>query len=168
MKQLKKFNPFVIELEMDSSVNIITMKNIIQPIVLLGFIFFTMGYRAYAQCDFNKQSQECISKVHDGFIYIKSFEVDGQNGKKEKVEYSYVMAKETQYYMNICTPGNDPDGIIVTIYDAQRNPVSTNYADGKFYEALIFQCNATGIYYISFTFNGSVNYCGGGVLAFKK
>ncbi len=144
------------------------MKKIFRPVILLGYMFFIVCYQANAQCDFNTQSQECISKVHDGFIYIKSFEVDGQNGLKEKVEYSYVMTKETQYYMNICTPGNDPDGITVTIYDAQRNPVSTNYANGKYYEALIFQCNATGIYYISFTFNESVNYCGGGVLAFKK
>lgn len=144
------------------------MKKIFQLLILPGFILLTTGFSVQAQCDFYDESQECISKVHDGFIYIKSFEIDGQNGKKEKVEYSYVMAKETQYYLNICTPGNDPDGIIATIYDAQRNPVSTNYADGKFYEALIFQCNATGIYYISFTFNGSVNYCGGSALAFKK
>jgi hypothetical protein len=153
---------------MDLSVKEIEMKKIFQLIILSGFILLTTGPSVHAQCDYNRESQECISKVHDGFIYIKSFEIDGQNGKKEKVEYSYVMAKETQYYLNICTPGNDPDGIIVTIYDAQRNPVSTNYADGKFYEALIFQCNATGIYYISFTFNGSVNYCGGSALAFKK
>jgi hypothetical protein len=153
---------------MDSLAKRIKMKRIFHTLIFLGFLFSSIGHPLLAQCDFSKLSQECISKVHDGFIYIKSFEVDGQNGKKKKVEYSYVMTKETQYYLNICTPGNDPDGIIVTIYDAQRNQVSTNYADGKFYEALIFHCNTTGIYYISFTFNGSVNFCGDSVLAFKK
>jgi hypothetical protein len=153
---------------MDSSVKEHTMRKFFRKLIILGFLFFAIEIQVNAQCDFNNQSQDCISKVHDGFIYIKSFEVNGQNGKKEKIEYSYVMAKETQYYLNICTPGEDPDGIVITIYDAQRNPVSTNYADGKFYQAIIFQCNATGIYYISYTFNGSVNYCGGSILAFKK
>jgi hypothetical protein len=132
------------------------------------FTFILALYQVNAQCDFNSQSQRCIQNLHDGFIYIKSFEVDGLNGEKEKIEYSYVMTRDTQYYLNICTPEADLDGIIVTIYDSQRNAVSSNYTDGKFYEALIFQCSATGIYYITFTFNGSKNFCGSSVLAFKK
>ncbi|MBR9998760.1 MAG: hypothetical protein KFF73_07305 [Cyclobacteriaceae bacterium] len=131
-------------------------------------MFFLIPANADAQCDFNKQSQRCIKDLHDGFIYIKSFEVDGLNGGKEKIEYSYVMTRDTQYYLNICTPESNPDGIIVTIYDSQRNAVSSNFADGKFYEALIFQCSATGIYYLTFTFNDSKNFCGSSVLAFKK
>jgi hypothetical protein len=121
-----------------------------------------------AQCNYHAQTQECISKIHDGFIYVKSFPVDGKNGSKEKIEYSYVMTRDTQYFLNVCTPEKDTDGIIVTIYDFERNPVSTNYSDGRFFDALIFQCNATGIYYITYTFNGSKNYCAGSTLSFKK
>jgi hypothetical protein len=144
------------------------MRNFLLRFSIPAVLFLLIATNADAQCDFNTQSQRCIKDLHDGFIYIKSFEVDGRNGEREKIEYSYVMTRDTQYYLNICTPESNSDGIIVTIYDSQRNPVSSNYADGKFYEALIFQCSATGIYYLTFTFDGSKNFCGSSVLAFKK
>ena len=132
------------------------------------FMFLNLGSIVVAQCDFQVQSQNCIAEIQDGFIYVKSFNVNGQNGNKQKIEYSYVMTRDTQYYINICTAEDDTDGIIITIYDSNRNPVSTNYADDKFFPALIFQCSATGIYYITYTFKDSKNYCGGSSLAFRK
>jgi len=144
------------------------MNKFLLKFSILVFIIFLTGMHVYAQCENNTQTRECISKIQNGFIYVKSFPIDGKNGLKEKVEYSYVMTRDTQYYLNLCTPENDADGIIITIYDSERNPVSTNYADGRFFLALIFQCNATGIYYISYTFDGSKNYCAGSTLAFKK
>jgi len=144
------------------------MRNYLPTLIILWFVILLDAPRVKAQCDFSSQSQRCISELQDGFIYIKTFQVNGQDGEKDKIEYSYVMARDTQYYLNICTPEEDNDGIIVTIYDSQRNPVSSNYADGKFYKALIFQCSATGIYYLTYTFEGTGNYCGSSVLAFKK
>jgi hypothetical protein len=144
------------------------MRNFFHKLIISGILLCNINLQVYAQCDFNDQSQECIKKLQDGFIYIKSFEVDGRNGEKDKIEYSYVMTRDTQYYLNICTPAGNNDGIVITIYDSRRNPVSTNFTDGKFYQALIFQCSATGIYYITYTFEGSENFCGGSVLAFKK
>ena len=121
-----------------------------------------------AQCGAEAQANACISKLQDGFTFLKTFKVDGQGGAKAKVEYSYVFSKDTQYYLNICNDGTDTDGIIVTMYDSKRQVVSTNYNKGKFYPGLIYPCNATGIYYITFTFEGSQNYCGGSVLGFKR
>jgi len=136
--------------------------------ITLVLILLNLGTTVLAQCDFQIQSQNCISKIKDGFIYVKSFNVNGQKGSKQKIEYSYVMTKDTQYYLNICTSEEDTDGIIITIYDSNRNPVSTNHAENKFFPALIFQCGATGIYYITYTFKNSKNFCGGSTLAFKK
>ncbi len=143
------------------------MKKVINILVIL-FYTTTLHSEAFAQCNPSEYSQQCISKIQDGFIFVKSFNVDGQDGAKEKVQYSYVMTRDTQYFMNICTAEEDGDGIIITIYDSKRNPVSTNYANGKFFPALIFECKATGIYYITYTFQESKHFCGGSVLAFKK
>jgi hypothetical protein len=153
---------------MDLSVKRFEMSRIYLISIIGLFFFILFEKQSFAQCDYNIQTEECLAKIQDGFIYVKSFPVDGRNGMKEKVEYSYVMTRDTQYYLNLCTPENDADGIIITIYDSERNPVSTNYADGRFFQALIYQCSATGIYYISYTFNGSKNYCAGSTLSFKK
>jgi hypothetical protein len=121
-----------------------------------------------AQCGAEEQANACISKLQDGFTFLKTFKVDGQGGAKAKVEYSYVFSKDTQYYLNICNDGAETDGIVVTMYDSKRQVVSTNFNKGKFYPGLIYPCNATGIYYITFTFEGSQNHCGGSVLGFKR
>ncbi len=121
-----------------------------------------------AQCNAEAHANACISQLQDGFTFLKTFKVDGQGGAKSKVEYSYVFSKDTQYYLNICNDGTETDGIVVTMYDSKRQVVSTNFNKGKFYPGLIYPCNATGIYYITFTFEGSQNYCGGSVLGFKR
>jgi hypothetical protein len=121
-----------------------------------------------AQCNADELANSCISKLQDGFTFLKTFKVDGQGGAKTKVEYSYVFSKDTQYFLNICNPGSDTDGIVVTMYDSKRQMVSTNFANGKYYTGLVYPCNATGIYYITFTFKNSTGHCGGSVLGFKR
>lgn len=138
---------------------------------ILGILFIAAllyTNQSNAQCDPESQAQACVSKMREGFTFLKTFKIDGQGGAKNKVEYSYVFSKDTQYFLNICTQGENTDGIVVTMYDSKRQVVSTNYNNGKFYPGIVYPCNATGIYYITFTFKGSTNYCGGSVLGFKR
>ncbi|MEM7550002.1 MAG: hypothetical protein AAF363_10015 [Bacteroidota bacterium] len=121
-----------------------------------------------AQCNAQSYSEECIGKLPSGFTFLKSFQVDGQGGAKSKVEYSYVFSKDTQYSINICADGESTDGIVVSMYDSNRRRVMTNYIDGNFYDGVQYPCKATGIYYITFTFEGSSKFCGGSVLGFKR
>lgn len=144
------------------------MKNYIK---IFGVILFTivLSSTGKAQCDAEALAQACVPKLQEGFTFLKTFKIDGVGGSKSKVEYSYVFSKDTQYFLNICTSGGEgTDGIVVTMYDSKRQVVSTNYANGKFYPGIVYPCNATGIYYITFTFQGSTNYCGGSVLGFKR
>lgn len=134
----------------------------------LFIITIMLSLDAKAQCDAEALAQACVPKLQEGFTFLKTFKVDGVGGAKNKVEYSYVFSKDTQYYLNICANGDVTDGIVVTMYDSKRQVVSTNYANGKFYPGIVYPCNATGIYYITFTFQGSSNYCGGSVLGFKR
>jgi hypothetical protein len=142
-----------------------------QVIKILGISLIAFVFSAsisYAQCNADAQANACISSLQDGFTFLKTFKVDGQGGAKAKVEYSYVFSKDTQYFLNICTAGESTDGIVVTMYDSKRQMVSTNFNKGKFYPGLVYPCNATGIYYITFTFQESQNHCGGSVLGFKR
>jgi hypothetical protein len=121
-----------------------------------------------AQCDPSVHTEACIPQLADGFNFVKSYEINGEGGAKDKIEYSYVFAKGTQYFLNICAEGDQTDGIVVSLYDSNRKKVGTSYANGNFNRGIIYPCNATGIYYITFTFESSQNHCGGAVLGFKR
>ncbi|GJM60318.1 MULTISPECIES: hypothetical protein [Persicobacter] len=142
------------------------MKNLLFVFLFLAFGLVAVS-PAQAQCNSDGFTDTCLGSLKDGFTFLKSFKIDGQGGAKQKVEYSYVFSKDTKYYINVCGQ-NGVDGIIVTMYDSNRKLVATNHANGKFYPGITYPCNATGIYYITFTFKDSENYCGGSVLGFSR
>ena len=123
---------------------------------------------AVAQCNPDDFTTACVPQLATGFNFLKSYRIDGEGGSKGKVEYSYVFTKGTQYYINICANGAASDGIIVSLFDSNRNQVATSKIDNQILKAVQFQCLATGIYYITYTFDKSTAYCGGSALGFKR
>jgi hypothetical protein len=118
------------------------------------------------QCNSEALSTQCIPKLSAGFNFLKSYKIE--KGGKEFVEYSYVFTKGTQYMINICAPKEPTDGIVVSLFDSNRNKVATSKVSGQFISAIAYPCNTTGIYYIQYTFDGSTAYCGGSALGFKR
>jgi hypothetical protein len=136
---------------------------------LLIFIFSVSVLSALdviAQCNAENLSTQCIPKLASGFNFLKSYKIE--KGGKEFVEYSYVFTKGTQYMINICAGGADTDGIVVSLFDSNRNKVASSKVNGQFISAIAYPCNTTGIYYIQYTFDGSTTYCGGSALGFKR
>ena len=128
------------------------------------FVFSTLD--VIAQCNAESLSTACIPKLTTGFNFFKSYKIE--KGGKEFVEYSYVFTKGTQYMINICANPQPTDGIIVSLYDSNRNKVATSKVNGQYISAIAYPCNTTGIYYIQYTFDGSTSYCGGSALGFKR
>jgi len=122
----------------------------------------------FAQCDAEGFSNACIPKLASGFNFLKSYKIDSEGGAKDKVEFSYVFTKGTQYMINLCAGGAATDGLVVSLYDSKRNKVATSKVNGEFVSAIAYPCNATGIYYIQYTFDGSNAKCGGSALGFKR
>ncbi|MGK7394724.1 MAG: hypothetical protein ACNS62_09125 [Candidatus Cyclobacteriaceae bacterium M3_2C_046] len=143
------------------------MKKILIIIGLTGLMWI-MHTSVNAQCNTDGYVENCMGSMADGFTFLKSYKVDGVGGQKDKVEFSYVFSKDTQYFINICTGGENTDGIKMTLLDSNRKMVGTNFMNGKFFPAITFPCATTGIYYISFTFENSSAHCGGSVLGFKR
>lgn len=143
------------------------MKSIVTLLGMLSFVLL-INSEVNAQCSPSQYTEACIPQLAEGFNFVKSYEINGEGGAKDKIEYSYVFAKGTQYFLNICAAGESTDGIIVSLYDSNRKKVGTSFANGNFNRGIIYPCNATGIYYITFTFDGSSSYCGGAVLGFKR
>jgi hypothetical protein len=119
-----------------------------------------------AQCNAEALSTACIPKLSAGFNFLKSYKIE--KGGKDFVEYSYVFTKGTQYMINICTAGQDTDGIVVSLFDSNRNKVASSKVGAQFISAIAYPCNTTGIYYIQYTFDGSKGFCGGSALGFKR
>lgn len=134
----------------------------------IALIFLLNSSDASAQCNSENLSSQCIPKLAAGFNFLKSYKIDGDNGTKEKVEYSYVFLKGTQYMINICAPTQPTDGIIVSLYDGNRNKVASSKMNDQYISAIAFPCNATGVYYIQYTFEKPSSYCGGSALGFKR
>lgn len=143
------------------------MNKIAIIFLISGLLGFT-GTESMAQCDPEQFTDACIPKLANGFNFLKSYKIDGESGNKAKVEYSYVFTKGTQYMINLCAPGEAPDGIVVTLYDSQRNLVASSKFNDQFITAIAYPCNTTGIYYIQYTFENSDSHCGGSALGFKR
>jgi hypothetical protein len=137
-------------------------------IFFFALIFFLNAPDIKAQCNSENLSSQCIPKLAAGFNFLKSYKIDGDNGTKNKVEYSYVFLKGTQYMINICAPTQPTDGIIVSLYDANRNKVASSKLNDQYITAIAYPCNATGVYYIQYTFEKPSSYCGGSALGFKR
>ena len=142
------------------------MKKILFSVFCLSFLAFTSIDYSDQNCDSETLANACIPKLTSGFNFLKSYKVDGL--AKEKVEYSYVFTKGTQYMINVCGSGTNTDGIVVSIFDKERNKVATSKINGQFISAISYPCNATGIYYIQYTFDEPSTHCGGSALGFKR
>lgn len=129
-------------------------------------VFVLSGFDSSGQCNAESLSSQCIPKLASGFNFLKSYKVE--KAGKEYVEYSYVFTKGTEYMINICAPDQNSDGIIVTLYDSKRNKVASNKVDDQYITAIAYPCNATGIYYIQYTFDDQSSFCGGSALGFKR
>jgi len=135
-------------------------------LVFVFTVFVLSGFNADAQCNSETLSTQCIPKLASGFNFLKSYKIE--KGGKEYVEYSYVFTKGTQYMINVCAPTQNAEGIIVTLYDSQRNKVASSKVNDQYISAIAYPCNTTGIYYIQYTFDDTTSACGGSALGFKR
>lgn len=135
--------------------------------VIVLFAFFCISAIEVPQtCNSESLADECVPKLTSGFNFLKSYKIDGES--KEKVEYSYVFTKGTQYFINLCVGGTATDGVVINIFDKDRNKVASNKISDQYVSAISFPCNATGIYYIQYTFESVSGRCGGSAMGFKR
>jgi len=141
------------------------MKKVIFLSLIVIGAYFQQGF---AQCNPDELCNACVPKLSEaGFNFLKTYKIVGESDLT-KVEYSYVFTKGTQYMISLCDQNATGNTIMVTIFDAERNKVANNKVNGQLLPAIAYPCNATGIYYLQFTFEGGGLRCGGSALGFKK
>lgn len=136
--------------------------------ILLVVALVLINEKSRAQCRPTESVKVCIPKLAGGFHFLKSYEINGRGGRLDKVEYSYPFAKGTMYMVNLCSSEGGNQGLVVTLYDASRKQLATSVVNGQQLQAIVFNCQSTGIYYLTYTFDNSTAYCGGSSLGFKR
>jgi hypothetical protein len=142
------------------------MKKLVFLLLLISSVAVSSNEIDEQNCNADNLANDCIPKLASGFNFLKSYKVNGD--AKDKVEYSYVFTKGTQYMINVCANGTATDGIVVNLFDKERNKVASSKINGQFVSAIAYPCNATGIYYIQYTFDEPSSHCGGSALGFKR
>jgi len=151
--------------------NLSKMKNLISLFALL--LITSFAFESKAQCNAELYTSKSVKQLsEEGYTFVKSFRIDGKAGARKKIEYTIVFSKDSSYNIRVNSQdGNNESaskGIIATLYDNQRTKMTSNFHDNKFYPGWIYKCKATGIYYITFTFKDSTNYCGAAALGMKR
>jgi hypothetical protein len=116
-------------------------------------------------CQSGMTQQHCIETI-GGFVFLKKYSINGLD--KPNVEFSYVLTKGTSYLINLCSKDCYSNDMLVSIFDRQRNLVSTNSLDKKLTNSIRLQCNASGIYYMRYQSRKKGKFCGESILAFRR
>lgn len=134
---------------------------------IVTFLILIINFQpGFSQCNTDELCNTCISKLAPGYSFLKTYKINGEPDLS-KVEYSYVFTKGTQYMLTLCEQTN-ANAITMSVFDSKRNKVASNKINGSVVAAIAFPCNATGIYYIQYTFEGTNTRCGGSGLGFKR
>ena len=141
------------------------MKSLLKHLLLAVF-FSGSAHVVTAQCNPDELVNSSVTGLPSGYNFLKSYKIDGEPDL-EKIEFSYVLTRGTSYILTL-RDRNNALGTVVTLFDSQRNKVATNKIGSQLASALSFPCNATGIYYIQYTFDPGYRRCGGAALGFKR
>lgn len=127
-------------------------------------LFAAFGNEAKAQCDDDDFLDNC-AELLDTYTFIKSFpHTDAGAGKK--TENSYVFSTGHSYVLTACDQGSSK--MVINLYDRNRKLITTNKANGKYFNKVGYTCNATGVYYIETYLDNNAKGCGVSILGFKK
>jgi hypothetical protein len=133
-------------------------------LIALGLL---SSLEASGQCNSDAFVSASVAGMTPGYSLLKSYKIAGEKDL-EKMEFSYVLTKGTQYMLNIKDDAAPAPATVVTLFDSKRNKIASNKISGSTASAIAFACGATGIYYIQYTFESSSQRCAGSTLAFRR
>ena len=116
-------------------------------------------------CQSGMTQQHCIETIGD-FVFLKKYSINGLSNPS--IEYSYVLTKGTSYLINLCSKDGYSNDMLVSIFDRQRNLISTNSIKNKLTNSIKLNCNASGIYYMRYQSRKKGKFCGESILAFRR
>lgn len=147
------------------------IKIFFQYILLLAFVTSLSASAPIGNdCDDEDFLDDCAELI-DGYKFLKANKVNITGaGDNREVEISSVFSTGSVYILTACS--GSLAGMKITLYDRKKKRIMTNYdanrAKNAYYPSITFKCNATGVYYLKYEFEGGRSGCGVGIIGFKK
>lgn len=135
-------------------------------LLVFGFVFSATPMQA--QCNSELYTSKSMRNIARGFMYQKTYELDGRGGTKRRIEYPCILSKGTSYQFSVNSKDGEANGIILSLYNGRRERLASNYQNKRFFSGIEYHCKATGVYYVTFTFKNSQTQCGSAVMAFRR
>jgi hypothetical protein len=145
-----------------------TSAILIRAVLVLVAALITSSFMAQGNC----QVDELLKKnrpLLESYQFIKFFPIE-TNRQTEKVEYSYLLNRDTKYRLVIVDNGVKGERMMVTLRDPQKKVMATNKDKQKrdFMNQLDFVCPVTGVYYFEVSFEDGRKDCGLNILGYQK
>lgn len=118
------------------------------------------------QCNNNTEDAMCIERISQTNTFVKSYKLN--NKVQSNKEFSSVLAKDTQYYLNLCEKGRLSTNVVINVYNTKRKLIASNKTKNEVLPELSFECQKTGVYYFEFQANENAADCGIGALSFRR
>ena len=119
-----------------------------------------------AQCNHEIDDAQCLEQISQSNTFVKSYKLTQR--KVEDKEFSSVLAKNTQYYLNLCEHGELSNNVVINVYNTKRKLIASNKKKNDIHPELSFKCEKTGVYYFEFKASASAADCGIGALSFRR
>jgi len=147
-----------------------SIKNIIYSLIIILFVINLFPRIASAQCEDDEFLDHCFELLGD-YTYIKTYESEAKEGSsKYPHTNAYIFSKGTRYVITACGKNSEGDKMIINLYNRNRRLVASSFnkRGERNYSKIIYNCSATGIYYIQPIIDKKDGRCGISILGFKK
>jgi hypothetical protein len=123
-------------------------------------------FTANSDCNFEYYNRK-VNQYLKGYSYLRSYKLD--NTKSTEHEFSYMFSVNTTYKIAIAGAEKESD-VLVSIYDSKRNLLFSNLDNNqnRYFQSIGFECTATAVYYIRYSFKSAKSKCATSVISFKK
>lgn len=142
------------------------IKRFVQYIIAVMILFSPT--LIYSDCESESFLDDCASSLAP-FTFLKAYKIPNDPSKTLGEQYSYVFSKGTTYKLSVCSDKSAKGQMVFNLYDRNKKLIASTYdkKTKKHFPAVSYDCTATGVYYLSFSFEGD-DGCGVGILGFKK
>ena len=146
----------------------IMRPNLFRVLFLMFAGFCAQGFLAQNDCKVDEMFAKNRSLLGD-YQFIKNFPIETSK-QVEKVQYTYVLNRDTKYRLVIADNGVKGERMKVVIRDAAKKKIADNKDKQKsgFVNQIDFTCPSTGIYFFEATFENDHKDCGLNILGYQK
>jgi hypothetical protein len=144
------------------------MKKILP--ILVTLVLCTYGLNAQETQD---PVGNCSIKAGENTTFMKDIKVQlpeaSENSKENPVhKVNIILAKNMNYRFTMCNADLSEGELFITLYEKQKEIISSYAKSGTIYSALDFACNKTGMYQLWFSFKDGIKGSGVGIVSLVK